>query len=329
MLDAEGTVTATTRFEGDGQFFTITIDLNTPSGGELRLSEFDPMYQFHKVELNGQPTTVTEENSLVLSNGRNRIVLGYRHRTLQFDPALWEQVALIDNNRTNFVLVADRGVNYVVNPANNAMNTQLGFERGTASMLLDFIRQYDTENGILDDLELPMFAKEKPEGYDGWTVMFNEKPELLEGRVSIDAGYRTISIEGPTQGKMREAMVVFMRLVDRKYPHVGRFHPFRDRKAAWKNDGKVPFEKWVIRKPTREFYEAFEDKLFIARPILNEQYEHLYADGRMDFAGQYQMRWTPNLIEPTFGERFLYGYSGQGRSFTKAELQRNADPIKD
>jgi len=59
---------------------------------------------------------------------------------------------------------------------------------------------------------------------------------------------------------------------------------------------------------------------------LRREYEGLYADGNMDFAGKYRLRAAPYIFEPTFGDDFVHGYSGPGIAHPKTELLRRARP---
>jgi hypothetical protein len=79
----------------------------------------------------------------------------------------------------------------------------------------------------------------------------------------------------------------------------------------------------------RTFYKNFSaDPLFPAKPILSKQYESLYAGDNMDFAGKYAMRWSPYIFEPTFGDNYVYGYSGPGKAVPWEELHRVARPAE-
>jgi len=146
--------------------------------------------------------------------------------------------------------------------------------------------------------------------------------------VTIDGSSREIRIVGATQGEIRRAMVVLMRLVDRKYPHVGRFFPLRFGKAPYKPGQPVPIDKWVPRKQTQDFFKKIDDPLFLAKPILREEYDSLYANDNMDFAGKYRLRSSPYIFEPTYGDDFVYGYCGPGTADTKEALQRWAEADK-
>jgi len=55
---------------------------------------------------------------------------------------------------------------------------------------------------------------------------------------------------------------------------------------------------------------------------LRREYESLYANDNMDFAGKYALRRSPYVFEPTFGDDFIYGYSGPGKATPREELHR-------
>lgn len=308
ILNTPGTARAETRFSGNGITLELDINLDAPAGGEILISQFGPAYQFSSLTLNGTP--VRKDAAVPVPRTPARILATYHARSLDFNADDWAAVELIKDGRTNFRIISSRGVD--VKFSKPVLTYKLGFERGTAEMLSDFILQYDSEDGVPGNLTAPEFASEKSGKYEGWSVLFSEDRITRPGRVRIDTGLREIRIEGATQGEMRRAMVMLMRLTDRKYPHVGRFYPMLHRKQFYEAGKPVPFDKWVIRNPTREFFEKFSDRQFLVKPILRKEYEHLYRDSNMDFAGKYGLKWSPYLFEPTYGDDFVYGYSGPG-----------------
>lgn len=156
--------------------------------------------------------------------------------------------------------------------------------------------------------------EETPHGFPGWTVQLRQRREPKPGRVRIEPARRTIILEGGTQGEIRRAMVVLMRLVDRKYPHVGRFVPLMTGTKQWYlEQGKKPWDVAYGRiKDTSAFFQSFEDANWLVKPLLRPEYEKLYARGNMDFAGRYEMRGGVYIFEPTYGDDFVYGYDGPG-----------------
>lgn len=327
MLDTAGSATATARCEGDGIRMRIELDINTAEQGELMVRTFGPMYHVRRVTINGSDARLLEDEPLALAAGRSQVVVEYQNVALDFTADQWRQVELIKDGRTNFEIVANAGVTYTVDP-NGGTSFMLGYERGTAAMLNEFIEQYDDEDGVVGNLKPAPFKIDRTTGGDTWAVVFSQTADADRGRVRIEPESRTVFVEGPTQGEMRRAMTVWMRLVDRKYPHVGRFHPLRDRKQTYDADKPVPLDKWVMRAKTREFFEKVgeQDARFMVKPILSDRYEHLYADDNMDFAGKYEMTVPPRVVEPTYADSFVHGYSGEGKAYTREEMERRQSP---
>ncbi len=315
---------AEVNFAGDGLALRLAIELDAAAPATLRLRSFAPLYEIARVEVNGKPAPDFRPDApLALPAGRSLVRVEYRNRSLRFTADEWRGVELIKDRKTNFCLVADRGVEWKVRPQSR-FTFRLGFERGTANMLNEFIEQYDTENGVVGDLKPAAFVPAKPKGWSGWTVTFRRDFRTRPGVVRVDERTREIRFVGATQGELRRAMVVFLRLLDRRYPHVGRFFPLRFGRPPYKAGQPLPLDKWVLRKDTREFFRKFADPLFLAKPILRREYERLYAGSNMDFAGRYAMRFSPDIFEPTYGDDFVYGYEGPGRAETQEELRRSA-----
>lgn len=342
LLTTSGPTKATARFSGDGLRLLLDMELALPRGDELVLTDFGPLYALEELTIDGrraafQPVVSASACPLAtsvpgchpttpipLSGPTHRISAIYRNRALDFTAAQWQAVDLIKDGRTNFCIVADAGIEYSLGEGSAAKKFLLGFERGTAAMLNDFLAQYDDEDGVPGNLEPAVLVGEPPADYPGWTVRLREDLAAGPGRVRIDADQRKIIVAGGSQGEIRRAMVVLLRLVDRKYPHVGRFFPLRRSRTRYEPGKPVPFEKWVERKQTRQFYAQFSDALFLAKPILRDQYESLYANGNMDFAGRYALRAPCYLFEPTYGDDYVYGYRGSGKATSREELQRKA-----
>jgi len=326
LLRTDGEASGTVRLSGDGVSLMVELEITAQADTELILTTFGPQYRIETVTLNGQAVRVLPDEPLALAGPKSLVVVRYRHTALQFSATDWDSVELIKDGLANFCLVADTGADYVVDPANEDKVHAIGFERGSASMLNEFLEQYDSEDGVPGNLAAAQFVAEPPADFDGWAVVLTQDALAPCGRVTLDVTRRRILVDGPTQGAMRQAMVVLMRMVDRKYPHVGRFFPFRWGKQHYAPDQPVPIEKWCPRKQTQEFFKALPDPTFLAKPILRKEYESLYAEGNMDFAGHYTMRIPPFIVEPTFGDSYVYGYSGPGRAFPKEALLRRPAP---
>ncbi|MBI4025638.1 MAG: hypothetical protein HY360_11710 [Verrucomicrobia bacterium] len=341
ILSAGHAQSVRTQFSGNGLTMNIRMEIESEDQGELTLNPFAPLYTVKQLTVNGEGMETTAPTPLKLKKGKNVVEAVYANAALQFSKEDWEAVDLIKNGQTNFCVATDPG-------ATSVDGYPLGFERGTAMFLNDFLFQYDEEDGVLDNLKPARFIAKpagpgnppvvtRPSDFTGWLVVMAERPlEGLDaapmplpepqapgGRVRIDRATKTIFIEGRTQGDLRRAMVVFMRLVDRKYPHIGRFMGLRGFYAQpFFKDGKIQWDVWRPRDPFRKFFEAIDDKEWVIKPLLREEYEGLYANGNLDFAGKYQLKVAPYIFEPTYADNFVYGYCGWGRAETDQALKQ-------
>jgi len=175
--------------------------------------------------------------------------------------------------------------------------------------------------------------REKPAGFQGWTVVLKNDALAGPGKVHLDATEREIVLTGRSPGEVRRAMVALLRLMDRKYPHIGRLLPLQSLATPHmpKRAGHS-FRPWPVEdplatffgndKPSRDFFRGFADRSFALKPILKPECEPLYADDNRDFAGKYAMRFAPYIFEPTYADSFVYGYKGPPEVETDAELNR-------
>jgi hypothetical protein len=327
LLDAPGSADAVSRFSGDALSLQLELAVSAPKGGKLLLTSFGPVYEVNALEINGKPVIFRAGEPLPLQTGANKVRASYSARSLRFSMDDWNAVELIKDGKTNFCLIADAGVAYnIPTGTGGTLSCRTGFEHGTARMLNDFIEQYDDEDGRMGNLEQAQYLKKKPDNFAGWTVTFTEQPDARPGRVLIDRAQREIRVEGAAQGEIRRAMVVLMRMVDRKYPHVGRFFPFRYHYGNYEEGKPIPLAKW-IRKPSAEFFAGIPDPKFVIKPLLRKEYDDLYKNDNMDFAGKYSLRWSPYIFEPTYGDNFVYGYTGVAEGEPREELMRLARPL--
>ncbi|HWL51122.1 MAG TPA: hypothetical protein VNQ90_01710 [Chthoniobacteraceae bacterium] len=307
LLDAEAD-RAAARWEGDGLEIRVQIDLNVKSDGALRLLCPAEYYEVAAIRLNGKPFTPEKENRIPLPGGAHRIEATLRNRVLQFDAAAWNQVELIENNTPRFCLLAA---------------TQPGYEAGTAAQFNWFLLQYDEEDGIPGNLpDAPVYASENeiPEGFTGWAIDLRPTPDAKAPAVHLDPATRRIRVVGSTPGEVRRAVMLLLRLVDRRYPHIGRHVPLdRNLKSGWKipgwtstyNPDDPGWKRLYKRSPDAiDFYTRFANPAFLSSPILEKEYEPLYENGNLDFAGKYRLRAAPYLFEPTWAESYVYGYAG-------------------
>ena len=303
--------------------------------------------------MNGESRSSPSPSPLRLGKGRSVIEAVYVNAVLQFSADDWQAVELIKDGRTNFRILAQKGYDLRIdlgrhtqfNPS--AGKFPLGFEQGTAMFLNDFVWQYDEEDGVVGNLTPAEIVDALPAAsdatnaarYAGWTVVLSEnrlaatnlpatQPGGIPcGRVMIDREKKVILVEGITQGALRRAMVVLMRLVDRKYPHVGRFLGLRGfYSEPFVKDGELQWRVWRPRSGMPEFFKGIADPQWVLKPLLREEHESLYDGSTLDFAGKYALKTAPYLFEPTFNEDFVFGYAGAGRAETKEDLEREAKP---
>ncbi len=325
LLKGSGAGNIKVDFTGDGIDMEIVFAISIDKPEIFEMNTFGPMYQITGLNLNGKKQAAV--STLKLSPGKNVVSLKLHNQALDFSADTWKKVDLIKNNKTNFYLIADQGEYQTIgNGKGGSLSQQkfrYGFEYGTAMMLSDFVHQYDTEDGIPDNLALPAFSSSHKKDYPGWAVEFKINPQLQFGKTTIDQKKRLITVSGATQGEIRRAMVVFMRLVDRKYPHIGRFVPMRYRKAQYQPGKPVAFKKLCLRVKTRTMYEKLSDPLFQYKPILKPEYDNLYKNGNMDFAGKYMLAHSPYIFEPTYNDDFVYGYKGAKTELLKFDKDGN------
>lgn len=298
----------TTDWQGDGLEIHVQISLETTRGGTLRLLCPEVFYGIAEVLVNGNPRTVSPDGSLPLSAGTHQIRAVLANQVLAFSPAQWDQVDLIREGQPHFALLA---------------TSRPGYERGTASQLNGFLRQYDEEDGIVGNLAEAAFYENEtdvPKDFTGWLLDVRPDPLARDVRVEVDVAKKRLRFLGRTPGDVRRGLMVFLRLLDRKYPHIGRHVPLDGNlRAGWKQPGwnsayneQEPGWKRLYERRTKtlKFFEDFADKDFLSKPILEKAFEPLYADGNKNFAGRYTLRTAPYLFEPTFPEDFVYGYHG-------------------
>ncbi len=271
-------------FQGDGLTMSADLELDCRQPAELELNTFAPLYAVTSVTLDGREAAGARVR---VPAGQHKLAVRWRAPALDFDAATWRAVELIKDGRPNFRLAGP----------------DTPFDRGTVGMLNQFLAQYDVEDGQLGNLPQAEVATEPAAG-DGWQVTVVTNAAVTPSRVRIDPARREIRIEGGSPGEARRAMVAFLRLVDRKYPHIAGIFPLQY------YQGDTPWTK-LRRQQTKEFFEQFADPKFLVKPVLNPDLEHLYDGGNLDFTGKYTLRAAPYLYEPTYGDDYVHGYRGE------------------
>jgi hypothetical protein len=289
-LHGDARATVDSSFSGDGIRMSVSLQIDADGPAGLELSTFGPIYRVDQLRVNGRPSSYADGQTIRIPRGTCRVVVEYASPVLPFSRDDWDAVELLLDRTTNFCLITD---------------TSSAFDSGTAGMLNDFVEQYDEEDGTLGNLPKADVYDAAPDASDGWKVFVESDADADPGRVRIDRAAREVHVEGRTPGEARRAMVVLLRLVDRKYPHTGRLFVLR-------RYGDEPWSK-LAREETQDFFANFPDRQFLTKPILKPELEHLYAGGNVDFARKYSLRFSPYIFEPTYADDYVYGFAGDER----------------
>jgi hypothetical protein len=134
--------------------------------------------------------------------------------------------------------------------------------------------------------------------------------------IKLDPGKKEIRISGATLGDIRRKTIVFLRLLDRKYPHIGKLLSLRGSYLTKPGD---PVWKVLRTEVAQKFFASFSDNNFLGKPLLKREHETLYQDGNLNFQGKYTLRFSPYIFEPTFSDDFVYGYNGSATTEITAD----------
>ena len=297
-----GRIQAESNFSGDGLSMILVLTLSNTAAGILELNPFKTLYRIDSIKVNGKET---KAESIELSAGSNTVQVFYRNKVLHFSADEFDQLVLFTGRATSFKVIADAGR---VHQA--AIRTwQLGFERGTADLLVEFVKQYDWEDGIRGNTKPPEFISAYDPSFSGWQIQLNASAS--SNTCTIDANKRLLTVSGTTQGEARRVMVLFLRQLERKYPMVGGLMPLECHLGKFNRGNKIDFDKLLRDKATSAIFNNVNDPDFLLKPLLNQEHEQLYRDKTADFTGGYRLRVMPFLFEPTYDDNFVYGYAGK------------------
>ena len=306
---------ASVSLQGDGIDVTVDYTIDNAENATLSLNGFGKLYQLSSLTVNGQKHTASAKD-IVLAPGKNKVRAVWHNRALKFTGETWAKVLLFDGQKKpNFSIVADPGYSY----RTSFYNLQLGYEYGTAAMYNEFVRCYDAEDGIFDNMPLPKWQTRIDPSTRKWQLVFNGKAK--RNGVSIDTNKRLIHIDGTTPGNCRRNSMILLRLMDRRYPHLGMMMMSRNRQYDRKTGltaeirGVYSGRGMFWEKRVADFFMALSEPDFLFKPLLREEYSQLYTDNVTDFSGKYQMLTTPFIYEPTYGDDFVYGFTGDTREW--------------
>lgn len=299
LADSADSVSA--ELTGNGIDLDLNMQINTPENTSLELTGFGDLYRLEKVSVNGKKVSPVN-GKIALPPGKNRVTAQWHCIPFNFTAAEWEKVALLNGqNPPDFVIVADKGWNF----RKLFYNIRLGYEYGTAGMFEDFVRTYDAEDGVFNNMPLPEWKEQVDPSEKRWQIVFNGKAD--RNGVSIDTGKKIISIDGTTPGNCRRQAVVLLRLMDRRYPHAGMM--MYPRKQSFDRNTGVRRGQFREKK-VYEFFKTLPEQDFLFKPLLKKEFYNLYANGNTDFSGKYPIVTPPFIFEPTYADDFVYGFTG-------------------
>lgn len=292
---------ATVHMEGDGIDFKVTYRISADVPCALTLADFGPLYARRSLSVDGKGASVAA-NKVKLPQGESQVRVTWHCRPFGFTAEQWRAAELISGQKEpGFSLVSPKGWMY----RHLFYRLPLGFERGTARLFEEFVRYYDAEDGVFNNMPLPKCYTSIRPNSDKWQLVFENHGK--EDGVRMDVARKLIFISGPTPGACRRNAVVFLRLMDRRYPHLGCMIYSRGRKF----DRTTGIQPGMFReKKVFDFFNTLPEKDFVFKPLLKPEYSELYADGRTDFSGAYTLRQAPFIIEPTYADDFVYGFTG-------------------
>ena len=300
---------------GNGIDLKLRMQINAPGATELELSGFGPLYRLDKVSVNGKKAAANMK--FQLPAGKSIVETSWHCIPLNFNIEQWKRVRLLNGqNPPEFVIVADKG--WVFRKL--FYNLSMGYDRGTAGMFEDFIRSYDSEDGIFNNMPLPEWKTAVAPAEKRWQIVFNSR--AASNGVDLDPDRKIISINGTTPGNCRRQAVVLLRLIDRTYPHSGMMLYARNQAF----DRKTGVQRGQFREQkVYEFFRTLPEQDFLFKPLLKPEFYHLYANGNTDFSGKYPIITPPFIFEPTYADEFVYGFTGDSPQW-KEFIKKNHNP---
>lgn len=301
ILADPGKCSAETEISGDGINFRLTARINAEKSTAFTYDKFSPLYR-SSVKVNGR-------ESRIIPAGKSLLTVDYSCIPLKFTAQDVQALELFKSGKVNFRIAADPGwrVNWLY-----YRNMPLGFDRGTAALLEDFVTVYDWENGIHGDIGSVKWVKTIDPAYPGWHFVL--KSDAQENGAAIDPVKRLITVNGTTPGEARRVMMIFMRMIDRRYPHIGPQVPLKYGSTVYSFAN--PFELKGNTAAEKAFREKFRNANIFGQPLLESKYEHLYSP-EADFTGCYKLSFPPFICEPSYADDFVHGYKEDDAEWKK------------
>lgn len=264
-------VSALIDYSGDGITFKTAITFNGGTGSLGYVPFLPADYSIESIFQNGNPLVPDVNGMVAFPAGTTSLLeVNYRHNLLNMDSTAWSQAELIKTNAALVQAVIPAGATAV--------------DSGTLQWINHFVFMHDYEDGVKGNLT-PVAVATNTSSFSGWQVTMN-MDSGSEASVSLSG--QKIVVSGRDDLERKRGMAVFMRLLDRKYPHIGSFlFP----------DDLSPYEGLaaLIDRNVAQLIEAYD---FHKKPLLDDAHEHLYQNGNMDFHGKYTLKVSPYIYEP-------------------------------
>ncbi|MDY0165608.1 MAG: LamG-like jellyroll fold domain-containing protein [Thermoguttaceae bacterium] len=272
-LRGSGAQSADVEYEGNGIEFTTRIMLKATPGSRFQFTPFVPNdYVIGSVTIGGvdMPTGEAGAVALVAEEECSVIEVRYRSAIIRIAPADWDEMRLLE---------ADRALVQVVVPEDA---TEM--DKGTLDWIDAFIVVHDYEDNVKGNLK-PLEAALGDSDFPVWKVTMHTAPAESPS-VVLDGSH--IVVHGADEFARKRAMAVFMRLLERKHTHVGSFLFPCD----------LNLYDTVRQMSDRKVAEVIERYDLQKKPLLRDEYEHLYDGGNLDFHGRYSLKRSPYIYEP-------------------------------
>lgn len=264
---------ANVSYSGDGITFTLNLSFAGLKSEKLTVIPFIPdQYEITKVYIDNKEHD--KDKIVINDNSRiNEVTIEYRNKILAFSAGDWDKVTLLDNNRINYKIITSKDAD--------------DYDKNTAKWINSFFYAYDEENGNPDDIDF----KNVPNS--AWKIYYraNNTVQNAGPLVKIDSNKKSIYISGQDKESARLSMSVFLRLLDRRYIHVGN----------WYTPLNFNFKTGEVLGGTRKGGDPALSELYrkydFDKKVLLEKNE-LNNFKTLDFTNKYKLNFSPYIYEP-------------------------------